>query len=197
MIGRWVVIGRGGTQEGGRRRAGGLDRWSWRARIYRSATYPAGSFTRFGASISAGRTLSYRSISIISAITRYGCRRACDRSSTKRKDISLAQRTRGFYGLAFDVLAIAGPGRKFFVRVEVARAAWENPKKRRELHRRVLEGMREAGILLMVFGPLDIAVGKEGTVRRWAGLVIFIVSGFILFAMGALGELGVEDDDDA
>ena len=73
------------------------------------------------------------------------------------------------------------------------RQAWQDPRKKRRLHRRILEAMREIGILLMAFAPLDLALIAEPE-RQWRTLLIFLLGGIVLFLSGVLGEMGVEDD---
>jgi len=53
--------------------------------------------------------------------------------------------------------------------------------------------MREIGILLMAFAPLDLALIAEPE-RQWRTLLIFLLGGIVLFLSGVLGEMGVEDD---
>ena len=70
----------------------------------------------------------------------------------------------------------------------------DRPKSRRRLQLRVLEAMREVGVLLMAFAPLDVALGSGGFREKWQPMVAFLLFGFVVFALGALAELRLDDE---
>jgi hypothetical protein len=53
---------------------------------------------------------------------------------------------------------------------------------------RLLEAVREIGILLIAFAPLDFAVSGVGARIYWPTLVGFLLVGFLLPAIGIAGE---------
>jgi hypothetical protein len=72
------------------------------------------------------------------------------------------------------------------------RQAWQNPRKKRRLRRRILEAIREIGILLMAFAPLDGALMPMPETQRQT-LLIFFFGGILLFVLGVLVEMGIDD----
>lgn len=72
------------------------------------------------------------------------------------------------------------------------RRAWKDPRKKRRLRHRILEAMREVGILLMAFAPLDGALMPIPE-TQWQTLLIFFFGGGLLFVLGVLGEMGIDD----
>ena len=70
--------------------------------------------------------------------------------------------------------------------------AWQNPRKKRRLRLRILEAIREIGILLMAFAPLDGALMPMPETQRET-LLVFFFGGMLLFVLGALGEMGIDD----
>ena len=54
--------------------------------------------------------------------------------------------------------------------------------------------MREVGVLLMAFAPLDVALSSGGFSEKWKPMVAFLLFGFLVFALGALGEMRLGDD---
>jgi hypothetical protein len=54
--------------------------------------------------------------------------------------------------------------------------------------------LREMGVLLMAFAPLESEIRSKGLSDSDQGTMLsFFLAGVILFASGALGELGVKD----
>ena len=53
---------------------------------------------------------------------------------------------------------------------------------------RVFEGLREMGVLLMTFTPLDGALGEEAFQEAWPTLVALFCAGFAVFWLGVFGE---------
>ena len=72
------------------------------------------------------------------------------------------------------------------------RQAWQNPRKKRRLRRRILEAIREIGILLMAFAPLDGALMPMPETQRQT-MLIFFFGGILLFVLGVLLEMGIDD----
>jgi hypothetical protein len=72
------------------------------------------------------------------------------------------------------------------------RQAWKDPRKKRRLRHRILEAIREIGILLMAFAPLDGALMPIPEAQRQI-LLLFVVGGILLFVLGALCEMGIDD----
>jgi hypothetical protein len=72
------------------------------------------------------------------------------------------------------------------------RQAWQNPRKKRRLRRRILEALREIGILLMAFAPLDGALVPMAETQRGI-LLLFVLGGILLFVLGVLGEMRIDD----
>jgi 4-hydroxybenzoate polyprenyltransferase len=58
---------------------------------------------------------------------------------------------------------------------------------------RILEALREVGILLMAFAPLDGALSSE-LAEEWPDVLGFLVAGFLLFLYSMLGERRLRDD---
>jgi hypothetical protein len=72
------------------------------------------------------------------------------------------------------------------------RHAWQNPRKKRRLRHRILEAIREIGILLMAFAPLDGALMPMPETQRQT-MLIFFFGGILLFVLGVLLEMGIDD----
>jgi hypothetical protein len=72
------------------------------------------------------------------------------------------------------------------------RQAWQNPRKKRRLRHRILEAIREIGILLMAFAPLDGALMPMPETQRQT-MLIFFFGGILLFVLGVLLEMGIDD----
>lgn len=72
------------------------------------------------------------------------------------------------------------------------RQAWQNPRKQRRFQRRLLEAMREIGILLMAFAPLDGVLTPMPETQRQT-LLIFFFGGISLFVLAILGEMRFDD----
>jgi hypothetical protein len=54
--------------------------------------------------------------------------------------------------------------------------------------------LREIGVLLMAFAPLEAEIRSRGLSDSDRGtMLFFFLTGVALFALGALGELGVKD----
>jgi hypothetical protein len=54
--------------------------------------------------------------------------------------------------------------------------------------------LREMGVLLMAFAPLESEIRSKGLSDSDQGTMLsFFLAGVALFASGALGELGVKD----
>ena len=69
-----------------------------------------------------------------------------------------------------------------------------NPKRGWRLFSRFLEMLREIGVLLMAFAPLEAGIRSRGFSDSDQGTMLrFFLTGVALFASGALGELGVKD----
>jgi hypothetical protein len=70
----------------------------------------------------------------------------------------------------------------------------ENPKKAARTGTRVLDGLREVGLLLIAFGPLETAINRT-SLRDAAGfLVLFLGGGLALFAIALVLEWRRQDD---
>ena len=70
----------------------------------------------------------------------------------------------------------------------------QHPGKARRLADRILEAMREIGVLLLAFTPLDIALNPS-SVRDSAGaLLLFIGVGLFLFGAALVFEWRRNDD---
>jgi hypothetical protein len=65
--------------------------------------------------------------------------------------------------------------------------AWlrRSPEKRARLLGRVFEGLREVGILLIAFAPLDVAIIPAGS-RNSDGVLLFFAGLGLLLFVGAL-----------
>jgi uncharacterized membrane protein len=63
-----------------------------------------------------------------------------------------------------------------------------NPRKAERLGSRILEALREIGMLLMAFGPLDIALSEKGLANRWGFLLLFVGGGLVLFVLALIVE---------
>ena len=72
------------------------------------------------------------------------------------------------------------------------RQAWRNPRKKRRLRLRILEAIREVGILLMAFAPLDGALMPMPETQRQT-MLIFFFGGILLFVLSVLLEMGIDD----
>jgi hypothetical protein len=72
------------------------------------------------------------------------------------------------------------------------RQAWQNPRKKRRLRRRILEALREVGVLLMAFAPLEGAIVPKTETQRGI-LLLFFFGGMLLFVLGVLGEMVIDD----
>jgi hypothetical protein len=72
------------------------------------------------------------------------------------------------------------------------RQAWQNPRKKRRLRRRILEALREVGVLLMAFAPLDGAIVPKTETQRGI-LLLFFFGWMLLFVLGVLGEMVIDD----
>jgi hypothetical protein len=57
---------------------------------------------------------------------------------------------------------------------------------------RILEAIREIGILLMAFAPLDGALMPMPETQRHT-LLLFFFGGVLLFVLGAVAEMGIDD----
>ena len=53
---------------------------------------------------------------------------------------------------------------------------------------RIVEAMREIGILLLAFTPLDFAVGPEPVGNRWRSVTFFVVLAVGLFGFSVVFE---------
>jgi hypothetical protein len=62
---------------------------------------------------------------------------------------------------------------------------------------RVLEAMREVGILLIAFAPLDFAVSGAPIGRSWPYLLVFLVVGLSLLSSSILIERRVKQWPDS
>ena len=80
--------------------------------------------------------------------------------------------------------------------LEVTKHEWRKLKKKRKLIKQCLEAVREIGVLLMAFTPLDIGLSREGPLNLWRPLVFFFAVGFVLFVAGVILDVryGAEDD---
>jgi hypothetical protein len=79
---------------------------------------------------------------------------------------------------------------------ELLKRDWRNAEKRRGLHRLILAAVREIGVLLIAFSPLDAVVSADiGAI--WVPVVFLFLFGVVLFVAGALGEWRLEDVDDS
>lgn len=77
-----------------------------------------------------------------------------------------------------------------FARVHHPLSEWEQ----RNLTRlRVFEGLREIGVLLMTFTPLDGALGDDALADIWPVLLALFAIGLALFLYGVIGERRLHD----
>jgi hypothetical protein len=58
---------------------------------------------------------------------------------------------------------------------------------------RALEAMREIGVLLIAFAPLDFAVSGEPVRSSWPYLLGFFLAGLLLLIAGISGERRLHD----
>lgn len=72
------------------------------------------------------------------------------------------------------------------------RQAWQDPREKRRLRHRILEAIREIGILLMAFAPLDGALMPMPETQR-QNLLLFVLGGILLFVLSVLLEMGIDD----
>lgn len=72
----------------------------------------------------------------------------------------------------------------------IRRPRWvvENPGKAAQLARRIREGLREVGILLIAFAPLEAALNRSHLRDAWGFLVAFVGIGVTLFAFATFLE---------
>jgi hypothetical protein len=63
-----------------------------------------------------------------------------------------------------------------------------NPKKAARVGERILEGLREVGVLLVAFAPLDMAIGEKPLADSWPILVMFFLAGLTMFVMALILE---------
>jgi hypothetical protein len=69
----------------------------------------------------------------------------------------------------------------------------QNPKKATRAGTRVLDGLREVGLLLIAFGPLETAINRT-SLRDAAGfLMLFLGGGLALFAIALVLEWRRQD----
>ena len=68
------------------------------------------------------------------------------------------------------------------------------PHGRRLVQLRIVEAMREIGILLMAFSPLDVALGSKPLAESARILAAFLLVGLVLFVLSLLGERSLNDD---
>jgi len=66
------------------------------------------------------------------------------------------------------------------------RPFYEQPQKVRRIHERLLEGLREIGVLLMAFAPLDAVLVESAAVR--GTLLLFLALGCFLFGAAVVLE---------
>ena len=71
----------------------------------------------------------------------------------------------------------------------------QNPPKARTLGTRILDGMREIGVLLMAFAPLDVALNRTALRDGIGVLVAFVGVGALLFVGSLVLEWRRSDDD--
>lgn len=70
----------------------------------------------------------------------------------------------------------------------------QNPGKARRVEERVLEGMREVGVLLVAFTPLDAAFSRDSLRDSIWALLVFGGFGVMLFAVSLVLEWRSEDE---
>jgi hypothetical protein len=58
---------------------------------------------------------------------------------------------------------------------------------------RTLEGMREVGVLLIAFAPLEAALSGEPIFHHVRFLLVFLGGGFVLFGLSLLLEWRIDD----
>jgi len=58
---------------------------------------------------------------------------------------------------------------------------------------RTLEGMREVGVLLIAFAPLEAALSGEPILHHIRFLFVFLGGGFVLFGLSLLLEWRIDD----
>lgn len=68
-----------------------------------------------------------------------------------------------------------------------------NQKKAARLYERIQEALREVGVLLMAFAPLDAAL-TEDALRAARVLALFLTGGMILFATALALEWSQENE---
>jgi len=80
--------------------------------------------------------------------------------------------------------------------LRMAKMNWSrrNPAKTARAIGRCLDGLREVGLLLVAFGPLEAAVNRT-SLRDAAGfLVLFFGGGLVLFGTALILEWGYQDE---
>ena len=55
-----------------------------------------------------------------------------------------------------------------------------DPEKKRRAAGIIWEALREIGILLMAFSPLDMALNSDGKGLRWSAMGLFLLAGLLL-----------------
>jgi hypothetical protein len=68
-----------------------------------------------------------------------------------------------------------------------------NTAKHRLVKIRILEALREVGILVIAFAPLDVVMDTAPLEVTWKRLTGSMVVGFLLFASGVIGEWRLDD----
>ena len=69
------------------------------------------------------------------------------------------------------------------------------PRKARQLADRILEGMREIGVLLLVFAPLDVALSRTPLRELLGTLLLFVGIGTFLVSAAPAFEWRRDDDE--
>lgn len=78
------------------------------------------------------------------------------------------------------------------LRIGVVVAFWtwlqDNPRKAARLETRIFEGLREVGLLLIAFAPLEAALSNSASSRPAGFLIKFLGGGLLLFGLALLLE---------
>ena len=66
-------------------------------------------------------------------------------------------------------------------------------ERRHLIETRILEGLREVGVLFVAFAPLDVSLNPAPLSKSWPKLVGFLLVGILLFLAGVFGERRLQD----
>jgi hypothetical protein len=74
-------------------------------------------------------------------------------------------------------------------------SAFSRPNRQPEhlVQLRILEALREIGVLIVALAPLDVALSGQGLRKQWPTLLIFLVAGLLGFLYSVWGERRIYD----